>query len=283
MELLIVSGISGSGKSKCLKALEDLGFYCIDNIMPQLISEVVAACASKPDLAKVALSVDIRGGAFFGGIYSALDKLTISDVKYTLLFLDASDAVLVNRYKETRREHPLAKSGRIIDGLAKERQILEQLRSKADIVIDTSSLSDVQLKQKISSIYNAARDPSAEITLVSFGFKRGIPTDSDFVFDVRFLPNPFHDPELRNSSGMASEVAAYIFKGGAAKDFCAGAAGMLKKILPRYKEDVKGAMIVSIGCTGGKHRSVAVAVKIGELLTKGGIKVSVTHRDMYME
>jgi len=284
-ELVIVSGISGAGKSQALKAFEDLGYYCVDNVLPQIIMEIAhtVGSGSMKEFKKIALVVDIRGGEFFKGIYSVLDLLRLQGVSYKILFLDARDDILANRYKETRRAHPLSRDGMISVGIALERKITEPLKERADAVIDTSNLSLKELKQRIYSVFGAAEAENVQVQIISFGFKRGLPDDCDFIYDCRFLANPFNVNALRPKSGLDKEVADYVFAQKTAVDFLGGIVKMLKTILPDYAKEVKPTLVLGFGCTGGRHRSVALAEALGRRLKKAGVSAAVKHRDIYVD
>lgn len=288
MDILIVTGMSGAGKSKCLKILEDMGYLCMDNILPQLIKSVVETCERNKEsmsVEKLAISVDVRGGIFFSGIFDALLNLRESGQVFRVLYLDATDEVLLNRYKESRREHPLAVGSRVINGIVKEREILVKLRDQADCYIDTSHLSVKDLKQKIFDLLPRRRgdgEPSS-VVLVTFGLKRGIPMDCDVVWDLRFLRNPFHEEELRPDNGLKKEVADYVFADPVAEPFVQSVVSQIEMILPAYVSNVKPSIVIGIGCTGGRHRSVAVAERLRAELEKKGIPVSVEHRDLFKE
>ena len=283
-QMIIVSGMSGAGKSQALKAFEDLGYYCVDNLLPQLIIEVAktVGAGSMQGFNKVALVVDSRGGEFFKGIYSILDLLKLNNIIYRLLFLDAADEVLINRYKETRRSHPLSPKGIPSLGVALERKLMEPLKKLADEVIDTSDMQPKQLKQEIYKRFDLEQD-GTDVNIISFGFKRGIPPDSDYVYDCRFLPNPFNVESLKPLTGLDKAVYDYVMESGNAAPFIKNIVSMVKLVLPDFKEDVKKTLILSIGCTGGKHRSVAVSVKAAGLLKKAGISISLQHRDIYID
>jgi UPF0042 nucleotide-binding protein len=286
MEIFIISGMSGSGKSKVLRALEDIGYYCIDNIMPKLVPNIIDVIHENREserLDKLAIGIDARGGIFFDDNFDTLQTLKEQKRKCTLLFLDASDSVLVSRYKETRREHPLSKNGLIQTGIAKERKMLSKLKEIADIRIDTSEMLDGTLKQHIYDVVSIPPSANVDVMIITFGFKRGTPQDCDFLFDVRFLPNPHYEPSLRGRTGQNSEVADYVYSEPKAAEFVTQIAKMLKGILPLYKQNAKNTIVVGIGCTGGKHRSVATASHLAKLLDDYGISVNLLHKEFFME
>ncbi|HEY8419734.1 MAG TPA: RNase adapter RapZ [Clostridia bacterium] len=286
MELIIVSGMSGAGKSTCLEALEDLGFYCMDNILPQLIPEAVEAMAISREKSnenfRIAISSDARVGEFFSEIYSALDKLKILGFNYKLLFLDAEDDVLINRYNETKRAHPLSKGLPIYQAIEKERKLLKDLKNSADIIIDSTSLDIKGLKQKVYDAF-AASPTHNGVAIVSFGYKRGIPKDCDIVFDARFLDNPYYVKELKPLTGKDKAVYDYVFSDGRAEEYCQQMLKLLLVVLKDYHKTVKQLLTVGIGCTGGKHRSVALAERLKQLLIEQGYNVETYHRNLLME
>lgn len=282
MELLIITGMSGAGKSLGVKYFEDIGYFCVDNLPPSLIpkfAEVIIHGKSNHD--KIALIIDIRGGAMFLDLFPALATLTDMDVKYKILFLDASDSVLVKRFKESRRMHPLSQDGRISDGIAEERKILQTIKDKADVIIDTSNLNPRQLREAIINHFVKGKSFTGLIVnIVTFGFKYGIPIDSDLVFDVRFIPNPYYVPELKSKTGLESEVADYIMSFSETRTFITKLFDMINFLLPQYVKEGKSQLIIAIGCTGGRHRSVAIADKLYKRLKRRGINVVIEHRDI---
>ena len=283
-QMIIVSGMSGAGKSQALKAFEDLGYYCVDNLLPQLIIEVAKTLGSgsMQEFNKVALVVDSRGGEFFKGIYSILDLLKFNNIDYKLLFLDARDDVLINRYKETRRSHPLSPKGIPSVGVTLERKLMEPLKALADEVIDTSRMSPKELKQAIYTRFDLDKDDT-DVNIISFGFKRGIPPDSDYVFDCRFLPNPFNVDALRPLTGLDKPVYDYVAALTNTEPLVKSIVSLVKLVLNDFKQDVKKTLILSIGCTGGKHRSVAISDMAARRLKRAGISVSLQHRDIYID
>ncbi|SES84420.1 RNase adapter RapZ [Anaerobranca gottschalkii] len=278
MEFVIVTGMSGAGKTLALRSFEDLGYFCIDNLPPALIPKFADLCAqSEGNITKVAIVVDIRGGQFFKDLNFILQN---NGFQFKILFLEAKDDVLIRRFKETRRTHPLALDDRIIDGIAKEREMLEGLRDKANIVIDTSDFTGHQLIAKIKELFKGTDTKDLLITIISFGFKYGIPLDSDMVFDVRFLPNPFYDENLKNYTGNDKNVQDYIMAAKQTSVFLRKLEDMIDFLIPYYKEEGKSQLIISIGCTGGKHRSVTVANKLKEKLQRDGKLAKTFHRDI---
>ncbi len=281
MNLIIITGLSGAGKSRAIQCLEDIGYFCIDNMPPQLLLKFIELYRSNENAKGIAIVCDIRSGNMFSQLLSSLDELTAAGYRYDLLFLDASDETLIKRYKETRRHHPLAGNGRIIDGIKKERKMLEQVRLKATHILDTSMLKSSQLAEQISRIYtgNSMFD-GLIINVMSFGFKYGIPLDSDLVFDVRFLPNPFYIAELKNHTGMESCVSDYVMSFKQSREFLAKLTDMVEYLIPHYIEEGKTQLVISIGCTGGHHRSVTIAEALYKSLKQNHHNAVSTHRDI---
>ncbi|MDI6716256.1 MAG: RNase adapter RapZ [Actinomycetota bacterium] len=283
MEFVVVTGLSGAGKSLAIKSLEDMGFFCIDNLPPSLIPKMAELCrlpASK--VRRVAVGCDVRGGEFFDNLFEELQKLKELHVDYQIIFLEASDEVLVKRFKETRRRHPLADEGAIIDGIKQERQIMEQLRGQANLIIDTSNLAPYQLKDKIRTAFvkRGKKKKSIMITVMSFGYKYGMPLDADLVMDVRFLPNPHYVESLRDFNGTDKKVCEFVLDRPESRSFLRRFHGLLTFLLPRYVEEGKTHLTVAIGCTGGTHRSVAIAEEAVKYLKEKGYNVIVRHRDV---
>lgn len=277
--LLIVSGLSGAGKTTAVRSLEDLGFFVVDNLPPALIPKFAELCEQSA-VGKIALVVDIRGGGFFSTVFDVLKDLEDKKVPYEILFLEASDETLVRRYKASRRRHPLS-GGEILEDIREERLRLKELRGKANKIIDTSQLTDQQLKKEIYSIYGHGRQENdLFITVMSFGFKHGVPLDSDLVMDVRFLPNPFYVPELRNLTGNDPAVQQHVCSSEVTGEFKTKFADMIEFLIPHYIKEGKATLMVAIGCTGGMHRSVTLANWLGKMLRKKGYKIAVRHRDI---
>lgn len=284
MRFVIVTGMSGAGKSTALKILEDAGYFCVDNLPLALVNKF-AELTLQPNenISKVALGVDIRSGQALDSLESILEELAAKHFNYEILFLDASDEVLVKRYKETRRSHPLAAGGRIDKGIALERRKLEFLKKQADIILDTTTLLTRELKQEIEKII--VRDEhfsNIMVTILSFGFKYGIPNDSDLVFDVRFLPNPFYIEKLKPLTGNDAAIRDYVMGFDSAHIFLDKMSDLLRFLIPNYILEGKNQLVISIGCTGGKHRSVTLANELYALLAKedSGYGVKVEHRDI---
>ena len=280
--LIIITGMSGAGKTQVIRAMEDLGYFCVDNLPPMLIPKFAELCAqSGGGVSKIALVVDIRGGEFFDTLVQVLEDMEKQGTGYEILFLEASDETLIRRYKETRRRHPMAQHGRISEGIFLERQRLEPIRGRANHIIDTSALSTNELREKTISLF--ASDSEHErmnITVVSFGFKYGIPIDADMVFDVRFLPNPFYVESLRRHSGRHQTVREYIWKWPITQQFMEKLSGLVDFLVPNYIKEGKSQLIIAVGCTGGLHRSVFIAEKLYDNLRVKGYKVNVDHRDI---
>ena len=283
MRFIIVTGLSGAGKSEATNALEDMGYFCVDNLPPKLIKKFAEVCKqSQGSIDKVALVMDIRGGIFFDDLFESLSELSKEQFQYEILFLDTSDEVLVKRFKEKRRSHPLAPGGRVITGIELERQKLREVKDKADVIIDTSKYAIKDLREEMAIKFGDKEMPEKQmaITILSFGFKYGIPVDSDLVFDVRFIPNPFYIPELKPFSGNDEPVKNYVMEQTETQTFLQKANDMFEFLIPNYQKEGKRQLIISIGCTGGRHRSVAIANSIYETLRANNHDVYIEHRDI---
>ena len=282
MRFVIVTGMSGSGKSTTLKTLEDIGYFCVDNLPIQLIMRFAEiAYAKDNDINNVAIGVDIRSGVYLEQLSECLQQLKESQYDYEILFLDSNDDVLIKRYKETRRNHPLARNGRIEDGIKMERSRIAFLRKEADYIIDTTSLLTRELKAELDKIFiENAEYSNFIINVVSFGFKYGIPRDADLVFDVRFLPNPYYDLELRPLTGNDEAIQNFVMQFDEAKEFMNKIADLLEFLIPNYIKEGKNGLVVAIGCTGGKHRSVTLANGIYKELETLPYSVRIVHRDI---
>ena len=284
MKFVILTGMSGAGKSTALKMMEDIGFYCVDNLPIPLLEKFVelSDLQQNAELQKVAVGIDIRSGQALEELRSVLDRIKANGGAYDILFLDAEDSVLVKRYKETRRTHPLAGLGRVDEGIRKERKALEFLKKDADYILDTSQLLTRELKAELDKIFvQDQKFKNLMITVLSFGFKYGIPADADLVFDVRFLPNPYYIDELRPKSGNDKEVREYVMDNDKARMFLAKLTDMVEFLIPNYVQEGKTQLVIGIGCTGGKHRSVTLANELYEALSKNdnyGIRIE--HRDI---
>ena len=274
--------MSGAGKTSVLKFLEDINFFCVDNIPPALLPKFAELCYEQEgEIERVAMGIDIRGGKLFNDLFEVLSDLQHKGYEYEILFLDASDDVLIKRYKETRRSHPLSKNGSIQEGIQKEREILKDVKRKATYIIDTSQILTRQLKEQINRIF--VENQSYEnlmITVQSFGFKYGIPADSDLVFDVRFLPNPYYIPTLKPLTGNDPAVYDYVMAAPQAKEFQRQLFEMVKFLIPNYIAEGKNQIVISIGCTGGKHRSVSMVRALESQMKSLPYTVKMEHRDI---
>ena len=282
MKLVIVTGMSGAGKTIALKMLEDIGFYCVDNLPISLVDKFVQLVSEGTNIEKTALGLDIRSGEELGNLDEILENWRSNNVDVQVLFLDANDAVLIKRYKETRRTHPLAGSGRLESGIENEREKLAFLKKEADYIIDTSMLLTRELRKELEKIFlQDARYKNMYVTVLSFGFKYGIPEDADLVFDVRFLPNPYYDEHLRPLTGQVQAVRDYVMQGGTADVFLKKLYDMIDFLLPNYINEGKNQLVIAVGCTGGKHRSVTIARALYEHLeTAGEYGIRIDHRDI---
>lgn len=282
MRFVIITGLSGAGKSQAVHSFEDLGYFCIDNLPPMLIPKFAELAAqSEGKINRIALVSDIRGGDFFASLNESLQTLETLGLDYEILFLEADDDVLIRRFKETRRRHPLASLGSISEGIKEEKRLLSQIRGKADKIIDTTTLSPQELKEKITSLY--APDSAEEnilITLVAFGFKYGIPLDADLVFDVRFLPNPHYVEHLRPLTGNEEEVKEYVWKWTVTHKFFQKLLDLIQFLVPCYIKEGKPQLVIAIGCTGGKHRSVSIANELEKILKGKNYRVITEYRDI---
>lgn len=281
-KLVIITGMSGAGKTIAVQSLEDLGFFCVDNLPPVLIPKFAELIEqSKGRIGKVALVIDMRGREFFTALQESLRYLQENyTLTYEILFLDAMDSTLVQRYKESRRRHPLAANGAPLEGIHLERKMLEELKGLATQIIDTSSLKPAQLKQRIVSRFTNLESNRIFINVISFGFKYGVPIDADLIFDVRFLPNPHYIETLRPHTGQDLEVYEYVMKWNETQEFLAKLLDLLNFLVPQYKKEGKSQVVIGIGCTGGKHRSVAIAEYLGKVMGNSETEeVRVSHRD----
>ena len=284
MKLVIVTGMSGAGKTIALKMLEDIGFYCVDNLPISLVDKFVQLVSEGTSIEKAALGLDIRSGEELGNLDEILENWRRSNVDVQVLFLDANDAVLIKRYKETRRTHPLAGAGRLENGIEKEREKLAFLKREADYIIDTSMLLTRELRKELEKIFlQDARYKNMYVTVLSFGFKYGIPSDADLVFDVRFLPNPYYDEHLRPLTGQVQAVRDYVMQGGTADAFLKKLYDMIDFLLPNYINEGKNQLVIGVGCTGGKHRSVTLANELYRRLSNKDYGVRIEHRDIMLD
>lgn len=282
MEFVIITGMSGAGKSQTIKVLEDINYYCMDNMPPALLPNFAELCkSSSKEVSKVAVVADIRGGIFFKDLFNSLNELKNMGIQYRILFLDASDDELVKRYKEHRRPHPLSTIGTIVDGIRNERLSLEDVKKRSDYIIDTTNMKSGRLKKELLSIFiQGDVTYNLNITIMSFGYKYGLPQDSDLVFDVRFLPNPFYVESLKSHTGNDKTVQDYVLGFDTTKTFIEMLKNMLSFLLPLYIKEGKSSLVISIGCTGGKHRSVTISNIIASVLSKENYRVLLNHRDV---
>lgn len=282
MEFLIVTGLSGAGKSKAVEMLEDIDFVCIDNMPPTLLPAFGQMVLKSPPESKYAVVVDARIGAGITDFSSALDELNDMGVPYKLLFIDCEDSVLVNRFKETRRRHPLANeyNQSIHEAISAEREMIAPFKQRADFSIDTTYLSSKQLKDRIAGLFLGSGEQTLRVQCMSFGFKYGLPSDADLVFDVRCLPNPFYVPELKQKTGLDKEVSDYVMDAEESREFLKKLEELIDFSLPLYKEEGKSELIIAFGCTGGKHRSVTFAEAMSKHLRERKIFCNTIHRDI---
>ena len=283
MRLVIVTGMSGAGKTTALKMLEDMGYFCVDNLPIPLLTRFVEMFSEpEEEVKKIALGIDVRGGQDFSGLQEVLDEMDEKHTDYEILFLDAQDDVLIKRYKETRRQHPLSGSGRVDTGIAKEREKIMFLKMRATYILDTSRMLTRELKLELEKIFvKGERFCSLYITVMSFGFKYGIPQDSDLVFDVRFLPNPYYIDELKEKTGNDPEVQDYVMENDKSQIFLEKLTDMVNFLIPNYILEGKNQLVIAIGCTGGKHRSVTLSNALYQKLDKQeNYGVRIEHRDI---
>ncbi len=281
MEFIIVTGLSGSGKSQAMNCMEDLGYYCIDNLPPVLIKNFIElAVQDKMKIEKAAFGIDIRGGEFFDDLKKGLEDLKQAGMRFKVLFLEASDEVLIRRYKETRRVHPLAVGGSITEGIAKEREKLEDIRKTADYILDTSNMKVAQFHEELRNLLSSDDATGFTITIQSFGYKYGIPLDADMVFDLRFIPNPYYLPSLRNLTGNSQKVRDYVMKTPQAQSFVERVYALIDDLIPFYMKEGKAQLVIAFGCTGGQHRSVAMANLFTEMFQQAGRRILTIHRDL---
>lgn len=283
MELKIVTGMSGAGKTNLVQVLEDMGYYCADNLPPNLFVKFVELLSQvQADYPRVALVADVRGGKFFADVYDVLQDLRNKGVSYEIIFLEASDEALVRRFKETRRRHPLAKSGSVLDGIREERRRLQRVRGMADLIIDTSNLRVQDFKEQAGALLGGEEPDRILLSITSFGYKYGLPIDVDLVMDARFLPNPFYVAELKPLSGLDEPIKQFVLDKPETQSFLAKYTDLLAELLPQYLAQGKHHLSLAVGCTGGRHRSVAVAEEIARRLLAAGVpaRVRVAHRDL---
>ncbi len=282
MDFVIITGLSGAGKTEAVRSFEDRGFFCIDNLPPMLVPKFTELVAqSGGNVSQVAVVMDMRGGKFFDDVFWALNELEKREIAYSILFLEASDEVLVRRFKESRRRHPLSVDGSILDGINLERKRLQELRGRATYIIDTSELKPRELREKIKALYGESiLTGKMHITVTSFGFKHGLPIDTDLCFDVRFLPNPHYIDSLRPQTGLDTPVSDYVTRWPVTQQYIEKLESFLSFQLPLFASEGRSALAVAIGCTGGRHRSVTIAESLGSFMRERGYPVTVEHRDI---
>lgn len=286
MKFIIISGLSGAGKSKAASFLEDMGFYVVDNMPAPLIPKLAEFCmAGQGQYDQVALVTDIRGGQTFDGLFAALNRLSALGLPYQLLYVEATLETIIKRYKETRRMHPLARNGRSLEeAVMMERTAMEPVRQRAEYILDTSALSTAKLRGEMLRLFGeGGAAPAMSVSVISFGFKYGIPIEADLVFDVRFLPNPYYIEELREHTGLESGVRDFVFGYQQTRDFMKHLEGLMSFLLPLYVEEGKTALVIAVGCTGGHHRSVAITRALADFIRQKGYSASENHRDMTRE
>ena len=282
MNTVIVTGLSGAGKTQAMNCLEDLGYYCVDNMPPALIKSFVqlAAGESTP-IEKAAFAVDVRGGELFADMEKALEDLEASGINYKILYLEASELVLIRRYSETRRQHPLARGESTLEGLKRETEMLKNLRARADYIIDTSNMKVARLWEEVKDLITSGEsEKTFVLNVMSFGYKRGMPLGADMVFDMRFVPNPYYVKSLRSLTGNNKKVRDYVMKQEVARDFMDRTEKMLLDLIPYYMQEGKYSLNLAFGCTGGQHRSVSAANEMADRLRAKGKRVTVEHRDL---
>lgn len=281
LELVIITGMSGAGKTVAVQSFEDMGYYCIDNMPPNLIQTFLQLVQNSQKFEKLALVMDLRSQLFFEEIYEALEYVAEkTSIESKILFLNATDEELVSRYKESRRSHPLAKQSRIIDGIHKEREFLNRIKMRATVYLDTTDTTPRELRKKLMKEFATSGVQPFRVELVSFGFKNGLPIDADIAMDVRFLPNPFYDEELRDLRGTDQPVYDFVMNQPETEDFYTRFMDLLEFSLPGYRREGKSNLTVAIGCTGGHHRSVALVERMGKQIEADGYAVNITHRDI---
>lgn len=281
MKAIIITGLSGAGKTQAIDCLEDMGYYCIDNMPPALIKSFIELTAGGKRIDKAAFIIDVRGGSLFDDLKESLDELKKDDIDYKILYLEASDRVLIRRYNETRRLHPLSEGGSVSSGLKKERKMLQEVRNQADFIIDTSNMKAAQLWSEIKHLITSGENQkSFMINITSFGYKKGTPMAGDMIFDMRFIPNPYYVKSLRPLTGNNVKVSKYVLKHQVTQDFIEKALDMIEMLIPFYMKEGKYSLNICIGCTGGHHRSVAVANELNRRLRDMGRRTTLEHRDL---
>lgn len=282
-ELIVITGMSGAGRSTAAHALEDLGWYVVDNLPPSMLPTLSDLSDGAEGPSRIAAITDVRGRAFFADLTSALDQLRRKELNYRLIFLEANDEELVRRFESTRRPHPLQEEGRILDGIGRERELLRELRGQADLIIDTTGLNVHQLQEKIERTFAHESQTALKVTVLSFGYKYGLPYDADLVVDARFIPNPHWIPELRPMSGLQEPVSEYVLSRPGAQEFIERYLSLFETIADGYRREGKRYVTLAVGCTGGKHRSVAVVEELATLLRDRSFEAQTVHRDLGRE
>ncbi|MER1990680.1 RNase adapter RapZ [Solibacillus isronensis] len=280
-ELVIITGMSGAGKTVAVQSFEDLGYYCVDNLPPELLTTFLALMkGSEKKISRMAVVMDLRGREFFGSLIESLDALLDEeDILLRILFLESDDATLVRRYKESRRSHPLAPQGLPLEGIQLERELLSEVKGRAKSIVNTSKLKPRELRERIAQEFSNMSSPTFSLNIMSFGFKHGLPIDADLVFDVRFLKNPYYVDELRHKTGLQTEVSSYVLATEETQQLIAKLTDLFTFMIPHYRNEGKSQLVIAFGCTGGQHRSVTLAEYFGKLLAKND-QVIVTHRDI---
>jgi len=277
---VIITGLSGAGRTEAIRIFEDLGYFCVDNLPPSLAWKFAELIQRSPDVPGAAMGMDIRGGRFFAELLAVLDQFDQSGLHYHILFLEADEETLIRRYKLSRRRHPLESASRLVDAIRAERQALKELRGRADLVIDTSRMSPAQLRQRLTESFRLVETLPFQIRFVSFGFKHGLPKDADLVFDVRFLPNPHYVPDLRDKTGQDPAVEGYVMQFPLAQETLARLSSLVDYLIPQFKAEGKPHVTIAVGCTGGQHRSVVFANLLARHMAEQGEAVFVDHRDV---
>ena len=280
-ELVIITGMSGAGKTVAVQSFEDLGYYCVDNLPPELLTTFLALMKdSEKKISRIAVVMDLRGREFFGSLIESLDALmTEEDILLRILFLESDDATLVRRYKESRRSHPLATQGLPLEGIQQERELLSEVKGRAKTIVNTSKLKPRELRERIAQEFSNMSSPTFSLNIMSFGFKHGLPIDADLVFDVRFLKNPYYVEELRHKTGLQTEVSSYVLATEETQQLIAKLTDLFTFMIPHYRSEGKSQLVIAFGCTGGQHRSVTLAEYFGKLLAKND-QVIISHRDI---
>ena len=284
VDFTIITGLSGAGRSEAAKCFEDLGYFVVDNLPPALIGKMAELATTSGNAPRIAIVADVRGGIFFNELSRGLQDLKDLKVPYRILFLDASDDDLVKRFEATRRRHPLAPGDRVVEGIRKERMMMRSLKEDADLIIDTSGMSPHDLRDRVREIFaKSPAEGALQVSMVSFGYKHGLPRDADLVFDVRFLPNPYWVEPLRPLPGTDTKVRSYVRSQAGYEEFMRKLRSLLDQVVPGYVTEGKSYLTIAVGCTGGKHRSAVVAEELGEYFRKRGYPVAVEHRDLERE